>query len=114
MRPEHGTRMTLMLGGYCSRLTPARSAAPYVHQLQKNAVIFGSQSFMLFSSLFTTRRDAPRERKTVHVFVPGPGARRSIPRKRHTGLLVAVFLSLHFVDHGDDLAGLEPSQVDGT
>jgi hypothetical protein len=39
------------LGGYDSRLTPARSAAPYAHQLHIKAMILGSNlsSFTFFS-----------------------------------------------------------------
>jgi hypothetical protein len=44
MRPEHMTRMIRIFGGYCRRLTPARSAAEYAHQLQANAMIFGLNS----------------------------------------------------------------------
>ena len=38
--------MTRTLGACFSRETPARSAAVYVHQLQKNATIRGSQAFV--------------------------------------------------------------------
>jgi hypothetical protein len=41
--PEHISRMSRILGGYCSRLTPARSAPAYEHQLQAKAMIFGSK-----------------------------------------------------------------------
>src|SRR5271157_5627003 len=36
------TRTTRTFGAYLSRVVPARSAARYVHQLQKNATILGS------------------------------------------------------------------------
>src|SRR5512135_1858067 len=42
-RPEHISRMVRQLAAYFMRDTPARSAAVYVHQLQKNATIRGSQ-----------------------------------------------------------------------
>ena len=42
--PEHITRITRILGGYCSRETPARSAAAYPHQLQRNPKILGLNS----------------------------------------------------------------------
>jgi hypothetical protein len=46
--------MILMLGGYDNREVPARSAAVYVHQLQKNATIVGSNSLIghLLSAAF--------------------------------------------------------------
>src|SRR5271165_5717350 len=40
-RPEHMRRMMRTFGAYLSRETPARSAAVYVHQLQKNATMRG-------------------------------------------------------------------------
>src|SRR5208283_760976 len=43
-RPEHISRITQPLGGYFMRDTPARSAAVYVHQLQKNATMRGCHS----------------------------------------------------------------------
>ena len=49
--PEQGTRITRMFGGYCIRLTPARSAPAYEHQLQRNATIFGCQSACCATSL---------------------------------------------------------------
>src|SRR5271157_6095603 len=42
-RPEHIRRMTRTLEAYLSRETPARSAAVYVHQLQKKATMRGCQ-----------------------------------------------------------------------
>src|SRR5271157_5117986 len=43
-RPEHITRTTSALAAYLMREVPARSAARYVHQLQKKATILGSNS----------------------------------------------------------------------
>jgi hypothetical protein len=43
-RPEHMTRMIRTFDAYFIRETPARSAAVYVHQLQKNATIRGSHT----------------------------------------------------------------------
>jgi hypothetical protein len=40
-RPEQLTLMTRMSGGYWSLATPARSAAPYAHQMQQKAMILG-------------------------------------------------------------------------
>src|SRR5581483_251699 len=42
-RPEHMSRMARTFGAYCIREIPARSAAVYVHQVQKNATIRGSK-----------------------------------------------------------------------
>ena len=44
-RPEHITRIMRAFGACLNRETPARSAAVYVHQLQKNATMRGSQEF---------------------------------------------------------------------
>jgi hypothetical protein len=40
----HMSRMILMLGMYCSLETPARSAAEYPHQLQRNPRTLGLKS----------------------------------------------------------------------
>src|SRR3990170_2402087 len=45
MRPEYIKRTIRMFGAYFTREIPARSAAAYVHQLQKNAMIRGSHAF---------------------------------------------------------------------
>src|SRR6516225_4085655 len=42
-RPEHIRRITRAFAAYFRRETPARSAAVYVHQLQKKAAILGCQ-----------------------------------------------------------------------
>jgi hypothetical protein len=50
---EHMTLTARTLGGYCRRLTPARSAAPYAHQLHIKAKIFGSnRSFFTVAPIF--------------------------------------------------------------
>ncbi len=46
-RPEHWTRMGRMLGGYCPRIVPAMSAAPYPHFQHRNAAIFGEKDLPL-------------------------------------------------------------------
>jgi hypothetical protein len=52
MVAEHMIRTGRILGGYFKRLTPAKSAAPYVHQLHIKAMIFGSNvSAAIFFSL---------------------------------------------------------------
>src|SRR3989339_577218 len=44
------TRMIRIFAGYCIRLTPARSAAAYAHQVHKKQTIWGSKlvSFIRF------------------------------------------------------------------
>jgi hypothetical protein len=49
--PLHMTLTILMLDGYERRDVPARSAAVKVHQLQKNATIWGSNSLIASNSL---------------------------------------------------------------
>jgi hypothetical protein len=44
--PLHMTLTILRLDGYDSREVPARSAAVKVHQLQKNATIWGLNSLI--------------------------------------------------------------------
>ena len=42
--PEHIIRTMRRLGGYCERLTPARSAAANAHHVQRNPMIVGLKS----------------------------------------------------------------------
>jgi hypothetical protein len=42
-RPEHISRIVRVFEAYFIRDTPARSAAVYVHQLQKKAMMHGCQ-----------------------------------------------------------------------
>jgi len=50
--PEHITRIIRILGGYCIREVPARSAAAYEHQLQQKAIIFGSKLIVFSNWLY--------------------------------------------------------------
>src|SRR5208283_2693226 len=50
--PEHMSRITRMLAAYFSRETPARSAAVYVHQLQKKATMRGFHSLLISQNSF--------------------------------------------------------------
>jgi hypothetical protein len=51
--PEHMIRMSLISSEYCSRETPAVSAAPYAHQWHTKPMIFGLNSLLelIFTSL---------------------------------------------------------------
>lgn len=47
--PLHITRTVRTFAGYCKRLTPARSAAAYAHQVQRKQMILGSKMSSLIS-----------------------------------------------------------------
>jgi hypothetical protein len=56
---EHITRTIRTLVGYCKRLTPARSAAAYTHQVHKKHTILGSKSVVMNSPLVSSAYPSP-------------------------------------------------------
>ncbi len=54
--PVQGTRIIIILAGYCNRMEPARSAAVYPQKLQQNEIIIGSKSSAIKTSCISTYR----------------------------------------------------------